>query len=213
MVKTFKTFLTEGREAPIYHATSVSSAQGILFLNSLNSNGNSQPLHPKPHKDREGFDLTSAHAWKAVSGISFSRNYRYTVNYAFHEKSFHTVVVFEVDQRKLTMDYKIVPANFWKIGHNAHKNQINPIADPHPAVGTREDEEFVVARSIRNFDKYILKIHVCSKLTEAMIFGSTDPRDWKIGATSDGIPILKNHPKLYDSTNARETGGFYIDKL
>ena len=123
-MKTFNQFLTEGRDAPLYHGTDVDSAIRILNANKLVGSYND---HNAPT-------------------ISLTRSIRYAQHFA-KDKFSDTVetIVFELDQRKLSQTYKIVPYNYF--------------SDDVP----NEYEEVVFTKGIDNFNKYLLKVHVFEK--------------------------------------------------
>jgi len=139
---SFKEYLTEGRDAPLYHGTSFYAANNILYRNVM---------------EARGLDHVPNH-FLMQEAISFTRNFDFAKRWSEDE------IVFEVDQRKLAQAYKIVPKNHWAIGKVSHSYRTMRVARPKPHkdkygnVVEYEYEEAVLAKKINNFDKYILKI-------------------------------------------------------
>jgi len=91
-VITFKTFLTESRSAPLYHA----SPKGLSILkdNALNKGKLKEP----------GLDRST---------VSLTRNFIFAKNWLDEYGARDDGVIFELDQRKLSQNFKIVPYNFF----------------------------------------------------------------------------------------------------
>ncbi len=125
---SFKDYLIEARMAPLYHGTSTSIAQQILKDNVM---------------------IASSGLFDDNVGISFSRSLNYAIKFAKEAFQQQSLVVFEVDQQKLTHNYKIAPVNTMSFDDSARDR----------------DTEFEerVAGSIKNLDKYITKIILLSK--------------------------------------------------
>ena len=93
----FKQFLEEGRDAPLYHATDINSAEQIIDTNML-LQGESEPSHPG----------------KNNRIISLTRSYDYAKSW--------DVIIFELDQRKINQRYKIRPFNYFNnVARNSDK--------------------------------------------------------------------------------------------
>jgi hypothetical protein len=164
----FKQFLEEGRDAPLYHATYTEAAAKILKDGVL--------MGVTKHK------LPNA----TVAGVSLSRDLKTATNLAYHEFNHNTVVVFELDQRKLAQRHKIKPlnfymTNFWKQEERAGQPARYQNSNFFFGKRNNEYEEFVLG-DIKNVDKYIKKIHSTSNLTTERI---------------EKYPNLHNHPKLF----------------
>ena len=91
----FLQFLEEGRDAPLYHGTSLLTATKILESGLLKGSKSTLP----PFKKIE---------------VSLSRNIKVPIHHAFHVQDYITCIVFELDQRKLSQNYKIYPYNYWQ---------------------------------------------------------------------------------------------------
>lgn len=86
---TFKTYLTEARLAPLYHATSPSKFRSIISDNVLVRGGEDR-RHTLSKDGRQ---------------ISMTRNFIFAAEWA--------PVVLEFDQQRLSQRYKIVPFNYF----------------------------------------------------------------------------------------------------
>ena len=130
----FKTYLEEGRDAPLYHATQTHSLVEILKTQMLD-------------------DITyQTIDKKRVSGVSLTRDYNFALGWV-SKRSFEisTAGVIEFNQRALSQKHKIVPYNFglYDITRKMGKGS--------------EYEEFVYGK-IKNINKYIVKIHMSAEI-------------------------------------------------
>jgi len=143
---SFKEYLEEGRDAPLYHGTSLHNAVLIMKNNKLLSNSDT-PL----------------------KSISFTRSIKAANHFVFHGKGENTCVIFEVNQRKLTQRYKIEPYNFYNKASNAKitrfKGDLNNEWDFEGEYTVNEYEERIIAKEIKNISDYIIKIHIQTDLT------------------------------------------------
>lgn len=150
---SFKTYLTEARMAPLYHGTTVQNANKIIKDNELTKSVG---------------DLLSDDA-----SISFTRKESFARTWAYNQAGldWNDAIVFEIDQQKISHNYRLKPFNFYDQRARSIKGDKNL---------TNEYEERIESRSVKNFDKYITKIIVYVK---------------------PGKPVkgnlLLNHPKLY----------------
>ena len=133
----FKQYLEEGRDAPLYHGTTVESVGYILKQNIL-----------KPGEQL----WINDDKYKYVSSFTRSERYAYEFATEHWQESLDGIVVFKVDQRKIAQRHKIGPASWL-------------FADMGEDRGTRPDgwinqsEERVVG-TIRKFSQYILSMNV-----------------------------------------------------
>ena len=175
---TFKQFLTESRSAPLYHATSLHLAGKIIDSNTL-----------IPRSDVAGTGVIS---------LSFTRLFRTAWKFGIYvstSRSTHSVVVFEVDQTKLSQNYKLEPFQFWSqpmtFGPSYNKARLTP-RDENLEDGTfNEFEERVVGKSIRNFMKYVTKIIVYSPES----FKNVDPATVKTFMDTGKVEYLTQLPR------------------
>jgi hypothetical protein len=139
----FKQFLEEGRDAPLYHGTDATLK--ILETNTLK--GTRSHSYQSLMIDKDG----------EAKGVSLTRNIK--VASQFQKWADHSnYAIFELDQKKLAQNHKIIPVNFWGAlkGEPARSKSI-----PKDEVGS-EYEEFVMG-DIKNLDKYIIRIFIFSK--------------------------------------------------
>jgi hypothetical protein len=189
MIK-LKQYLEEGRDAPLYHGTSVARAASIIEDNKLVGKTN--------------HTIINNYKKNIIKGVSLSRDFKASVYLVFHEFDHNSCVVFEFDQRKLTQRHSVKPLNYY---HTTYP-ELN--GRPTKGLGARrmdsrmhrgemnnESEEFLVG-DIKNVSNYIVKIHVCSDLTKQHIDKS--------------YPELAKHPKLWYAERTGTKGYFYNDK-
>lgn len=148
---SFKAFLSEARMAPLYHGTGFGSAGDILR----------EGFKPNTYHSNKKLNLGDRSNYSGKNGVSFSRQLRVA-------RSFGRVV-FEVDQQKLSYDYKIVPIQYFQnwsksIGSNTERNT-SPARNHELSFNSRgvsnEYEEFVITN--KNIPiKYITAIHYAS---------------------------------------------------
>lgn len=137
---TFKSYLAEARMAPLYHSTGIKAVDDILDENILKRGWPDREMH-----------------WHSNDGkiISLTRN----LPFALKWKDDYGVVL-ELDQLKLSQNYKIVPFSYFA----------RSIGTSRPAPSTRvysrgkdynfdsQYEESIVNSDIKNIQKYIVKI-------------------------------------------------------
>jgi hypothetical protein len=147
---TLKQYLEEGRDAPLYHGTD-NTAQ-IIRENILKA---------KTKHFRNALMISDNQWSKTVNGVSLTRNIK--VASQFQKWTDHNnYSILELDQRKLTQSYKIIPINFF-----AGFSKTEPAraqSTPKNEVGS-EYEEFVIG-DIKNLNKYITRIYIFSKENE-----------------------------------------------
>lgn len=97
---SFKTYLTEARMAPLYHATPIGNVELIL------KNGF------KPHTYQTIY-RGKGQASLGRYGVSFTRNMKNADWYMKNQYQDEHYVVFEVDQQKIHQRYKIVPVDYF----------------------------------------------------------------------------------------------------
>lgn len=127
--------LLEGRDAPLYHGTSMWVAEEILSADALSAH----TRHKLPLVD------------KTVMGVSLSRSLRTSRRFGS--------VIFELDQSKLARKHRIVPIDYF---HNRHSRTLDPDeVDPNyerRRGGYAEAEEFVVG-DIKKLSRYLRAVH------------------------------------------------------
>lgn len=142
---TFRQFLTESRSAPLYHGTTV------FYLEDIVKNG-IMPLTTQSNKriqirpNKKVGDLFGGEI-PVLAGVSLSRNFNFSRRYG-------SGVVLELDQQKLTQNYRIVPFNFF-----VHSGKARKQAEPGGDNKRNEYEEFVVTMKPIPFS-YVKRVFV-----------------------------------------------------
>lgn len=143
---SFKEFLTEARMAPLYHGTSV------YFLEDIVKNG-IRPLTTQSNKqirirpNNVVVSLSTNTEIPVLVGVSLSRNFNFSRHYG-------SGVVLELDQQKLTQNYRIVPFNFFSsIGLTRRQAELG---GDHKR---NEYEEFVITKKPIPFS-YVKRVFV-----------------------------------------------------
>lgn len=141
---TFKEFITEGRDAPLYHGTTLDTAMQILKHDMIQGRTN--------HENR----ILGINKPGSTGGVSLSRSFK--ISEWFGE------VIFELDQRKLTHNYRINPVQFFSSQGPMLSARTKKLGGNKVLSGRHtEAEEFVIG-SIKNVSKYITKIHIPEKV-------------------------------------------------
>lgn len=135
---TFKQYITEARMAPLYHGTGYTEAMHIL----------------KSNKIRVGFG-------EEIESISLTRSFKYARKWAIEsEKSGpYDAVVFELNQQKLSYNYKILPYNYFAKQFEGLPNAKARYLKDDPVYGTNEYEERVL-KDIKPLERYLVTVHV-----------------------------------------------------
>lgn len=158
---SFSQYLIEFRSAPLYHGTSITNAYSIISDNTI-----------------EGQYV----GWLGIKeGVSLTRNLNVAKSFAYDSfgggRSVDNAVIFELNQAKLTQNYKIIPYNYWS--SRTRTTEKSGKEELHSGAKFNEYEE-LVSGNIKNIDRYIEKIIVFVK---------------------PGVPLsgnsLLNHPKLW----------------
>lgn len=127
---SFKNFLTESRAAPLYHGTDSNKLISIIHENRI-----------KPAVDYG----------ETIPSISFTRSIKFATEWA-KLTAWADPFVIELDQQKLTYNYKLVPFNFFNDKARRLRYKVGGMA------GHNEYEERVSGKPIVNVDRYITKI-------------------------------------------------------
>lgn len=173
----FKQYLIEGRDAPLYHGTTYEIATEILhdnFFGDYTTHFIKDPVNPK--KGQVKIDGVR----KRIDGISLSRSFNFSKGHGLE-------IVFELDQRKLSQRYKIIPVNYLNNDDNIYDKYSRarlPERSKSKKYLANEYEEFVVGK-VKPAENYITKIHA-----EEHVFYDSYLQSKKYA-------ILLNHPKLF----------------
>lgn len=167
-MKSFSMFLNEGRDAPLYHGTSMTNATRIIDSDVLEARET-----PDSVKSFTDWDITKRKV------ISTSRSYKFSA--AWNE---NRGAVFELDQRVIAQTNRIVPYNFF--------NDRTRVADLPHNVWINQHEEAIVG-NLNPLSRYLLRIIISS---ESIFDYWTNNRIKGGGGTNPNK--LKSHPLLYD---------------
>ena len=169
---SFQEFIAEGRDAPLYHATSFSSGVEILRTNVFlprTIHDNKKLL--RGSSVRKIFNNPDSSS--ATSGISLSRNKEYSLFWV-------RGILFQLDQSKLARDYKIIPINYWSTPY-----KVNVLRADVTRPSNTESEEFLVSSKPIPADRYITKfwVTVLNKSTPKAVedfYGEDDYEFYKV---------------------------------
>lgn len=118
---TFKDFLTESRDAPLYHGTRWAALLKILTVG----------IEPRTNQN-----ITKLYGWTKKgmmrSGVSVARNFRFA-------RSWSGGPVIELDGRLLHQAYKMVPFQYW-----SHTARVIPTNTEMSRDTHNETEEFII---------------------------------------------------------------------
>lgn len=137
---SFKNFITEARMAPLYHGTSYDEALRILNDKCIRVNYSEEEDTKTASLTRS---LKYARKWVSDSGKSGPSG----------------AVVFELDQSKLSHNYKLIPYNFFAKQFEGMPNAKARYLKDDPVYGTNEYEERVL-KDIKPLDRYLVTVHV-----------------------------------------------------
>lgn len=161
---SFKDFLIEVRSAPLYHGTNMEGLLGILRQNKISSGSyDSIKMHSQHSSmnDRGTIstsrDLKFAKYWSArISGLWMDDE--------FEERT----VVIELDREKIRHRVKIIPYNHFPTrGTRRDHGQrwiSGPSNSPKGLDGNQYEERLI--GSLKEADKYIIKIHLAPEARE-----------------------------------------------
>jgi hypothetical protein len=166
MVNVMKIF--EGRDAELYHATTIHSASKIIQTNT--------------------FDAISMHTFngKSYHGVCLTRDYHFALVFRGECSA-----IFVLDQQKLYNNFKIKPYDYYQyhpyLPRRSH--QSNPI--------TAEAEEFVIGK-ISNADRYIISLQIKNNEWQKVLKMMDDPSktdQWK-KSMSNIIDTIETYKKV-----------------
>lgn len=158
---TFKQFLTEAANYPLYHGTTIAYLEDILKNNELKTGWADKDLH-----------------WPSKDGsiVSLTRNLE------FAKKWKGAGVVIELNRRSLSNNYRIVPFNYFG------KDMAFPGDSPKARWShnkryikdfnlDRNQYEEAVTKNIKPLKKHIVMIHIFNKNLTAFDLGFLDNYD------------------------------------
>lgn len=185
---SFKQYLEEGRDAPLYHGTNFESLSKILSSNTLEARTDQGDKFSWSDKKDHNVKRTHFTGNKPFKGTSLSR----WMNRSLQWRGGNLAI--ELDQRKLAQRHKIVPLNiFAAVGSNKH--------------GKDEElfEEFVIG-DVKNIKSYITRIIFKNKPILRRYLGGYADKKNLIGLTiyvskekeTFHIQNINDFDKLYD---------------
>lgn len=131
--------LTEGRDAPLYHATSIENGLQILKTGTLKA-------HELPDDDMwDGRDHKV---------LSFSRSLSFATDFG-RSRFKNKTIIFELDQRKLSQTHKLLPWNYYSNAELSNSARVS--RNGHGVFN--EFEEFT-NKDVQNINRYLTAIHV-----------------------------------------------------
>lgn len=138
--------IEEGRDAPLYHATKVEKLISIAQTNTIKDT----TIHPRKKlaMGRVKDDIAM------LKGVSLTRS--------IHFARFWAPIVFELDQRALSYNYKFAPTNFFQRIFTKGTPDSKRAAEPN------EFEEFVIG-PIKNLDRYVKSVFIDFKSSKFSI--------------------------------------------
>lgn len=147
----FKSYLEEGRDAPLYHTTYLDSFIGMLIDDMIQGVTNQGEKFDWDYKkDKTHFKADHFTGSKTFKGISLTRDMGMINRWA--------PIALELNQRKLTQRYKIVPLN---LDHALHPNDSKYVGSSGSKRGDWF-EEFLIG-DIKNLHLYLKRIIVKNK--------------------------------------------------
>jgi len=136
----FKEYIEESRNSPIYHGSRLSHVKDILLSNKLIGKSIQIPKWLNGNK---------------LYGISLSRNFNTSGQ-----------VIFEIDQKNLSNNYKILPIKQWAIQNNKQTRFPD----------NNEYEEFLITKELTNLIKYVNAIWIPENVDINNIISISDRR-------------------------------------
>ncbi len=171
---SFKQFLSEGRDAPLYHGTDIQSLKQIISNDVLKANKeNHNGFVAKREGDGRPF-------------IALSRDIKHSIWFAGNGND--KIAVIKLDQRKLAQRYRIEPIHTWK----PEKSRTPMYRDRYShikvsgRIGYNEFEERVYS-NISPLDKYVSEYLVNEEAINWMKNEALDDPQWN---------YIVKHPKL-----------------
>lgn len=136
-MKTFEQFISEGRDAPLYHGTNPRSLVTII----------KQGIIPHTYHYPNNASLPDQ-----MRGVSVSRDYKFSADY-------RADCLLELDQTKLAQNFKIVPYQYWDRPEGSRRTAI----PGHQVVNRLEYEEFIITDKPISFNKYVTHIYLTNR--------------------------------------------------
>lgn len=171
----------EGRDAPLYHGTSLFLAAVILTENTISAKTYHEDTRLMGLGGIPSFNDADDHS---VYGVSLTRDYQKGLDFGD--------VVFEINQRKLSQTNKIIPFDFWAA------NLKNPSLrgnNPHKSADGYEFEEFCVG-DIKPATKYITTIYMRHNRYNSLKRFPENAASFKVLENDQRFKIVENNRKV-----------------
>lgn len=163
---TFKQFIVESQNYPLYHGTGLNNLRHIIDADKLSSGGYADAHH----KHAQLYDKNTISMTRSKSFASYWSN-RKEWAMSFVEIDPKNTVVIQFNREKLRHNYKVLPYNHFDHEPVARRMHSNRWASGRPHNYTNIDknqyEERVVG-DIKNVSKYIEAIYMSSMAIELM---------------------------------------------
>jgi hypothetical protein len=154
----FRSYLTEGKDAPLYHGSLLKNLIPII-KNGL-----------KPDKSHDMAKLLIKDSSERTYGVSFTRDYLIARRFVLRDTHPDDIVILQYNQRKLIQKYKIFPVDFWStLKSKKVYNKWNPLQSDRRYF---EAEEYIITKT--NIpSEYLDKVYI-SKNAKAKYFNFMD---------------------------------------
>ncbi|PCJ96785.1 MAG: hypothetical protein COA52_00840 [Hyphomicrobiales bacterium] len=150
----FKQYLEEGRDAPLFHGTSIRNAAKILKMNTMTAQTRHKQFPPAMDTPKNVISLTRS--------FKFAKRWYNHVHYRG--------VIFELDQRKLAQRHKIMVYNHFGLGDYGGKGVAREKNDVRANGFPINQYEENIIGDIKNLDKFLIKIHVTTEFLSYKYF-------------------------------------------
>jgi len=174
MIK-FSEFLSEGRDAPLYHGTTHSHASAIL------RSGYFDPVTRQNSKVL----LKSKNKFESKDGVSLTRNFHFAKTYISGPN-----VVFQLNQTKLAQNFEIIPVQYFNTQPNISWGTNSTLQgarvwqkDSLKPFKVNEYEEFVLYKGKNITLSFVDKVWIPSDLHD------DQKQDIQIRCADKGIPF------------------------
>jgi hypothetical protein len=185
-MNSFKQFLEEGRDAPLYHALYDEYAVSAIKHNHL--------LAKSVHNIKLDIKQNRLNRFREAKVISLTRNLRFALRWAGGGRvDGEYKVIFELDQRKLTQNYKLISYNFFaNYGKHPTRKGDNELGMDEYNFPKNQYEESIIG-DVKNLNKYLTKI----------MFVDVS----NVKKENEYMKILLKHPLAWDMKTKRFING------
>lgn len=156
-MKTYREFISEVKNYPIYHGATMIVAEDIIRSGYIGG----KTSHSKALISGDLGSVLDLQAKQTsanrVWGISTTRSYAFAKRWAGGKES----VVFELDTQKISYNYRIVPVNW----NSQHSKVARINHSKYPKQHENEYEEFIITNRL-GLKKYVKKIYMDSRVVD-----------------------------------------------